>query len=358
MAEKTEKATPKKLRDARKKGQLAKSQDFPAAFTFIAAISATLGIMGFLYTRIGQFTHAVFLKIVNTSDLPQLISAVFKESIEVILITSLPVMLIVTFVGIVVTFLTVGPCWAPEVFKFDIKKFDPIQNLRAKFKMKTFIELLKQLFKVGVAGYLVYTVMRKSIPVLTKVVSLPITGALIVFHAFLMEVIIKVGLFFIAIAIFDLIYQKRNFAKEMKMEKFEVRQEYKNTEGDPLIKSKRRQIAQEIAYSSGPSEGVKQAKAVVTNPTHLAIAVGYEREVDPAPYILAMGDGEMAVHIVKLAEQFRIPIIQNIPLAHDLWDRGHMYEYIPEETYEAMAEVLRFVQSLESPTLFSSEVEL
>ena len=357
MGEKTEKATPKKLRDARKKGQLAKSQDFPAAFTFIAAIATVLSIIGYLYTKLGGFTIDVF-NTIGSENITQTIVSFFEKGFTVIFYSVMPVMIVVSFVGVIVSFLTVGPCWAPEVFKPDIKKFDPIQNLKAKFKMKTLFELIKQLFKVGVAGYLVYTVMAKSIPVLTKMVALPISGALMVFHAFLMEVVVKVGLFFIVVAVFDLIYQKRNFAKEMKMEKFEVKQEYKNTEGDPQIKGKRRQIAQEIAYSSGPAAGVKQAKAVVTNPTHLAIAVGYEREVDPAPYILAMGDGKLAEHMVKLAEEFNIPTIQNIPLAHELWDNGHIYEYIPEESYEAMAEVLRFVASLEEGTEFSSEVEL
>ena len=104
--------------------------------------------------------------------------------------------------------------------------------------------------------------MYKSIPVLIQTVSMPITGALIVFHAFLLEVVIKVGLFFIVIAVADFVYQKMSFAKEMKMEKFEIKQEYKNSEGDPHIKSKRKQIAQEIAYQEGPTGGVRRAQAV------------------------------------------------------------------------------------------------
>ena len=112
---------------------------------------------------------------------------------------------------------------------------------------------------------------------------------MIVFHAFLMEVVDQSGFFFIVIAVADFIYQKKALLNEMKMEKFEIKQEYKNSEGDPHIKSKRTQIAQEIAYQEGPAGGVKRAQAVVTNPTHLAIAIGYEKEVDAAPYILAMG---------------------------------------------------------------------
>jgi type III secretion protein U len=177
------------------------------------------------------------------------------------------------------------------------------------------------------------------------------TGALLIFHAFLMEVVIKVGVFFVTVAVMDFAYQKYNFGKEMMMEKFEIKQEYKNTEGDPHIKGKRKQVAQEIAYSEGPGGGVKKASAVVTNPVQLAIAVGYNREIDPAPYILAMGEGILAERIVYFANQYGIPVVRNIPLAHRLWQDGEAYEYIPEDTYEGMAEILRWISSLEEKDL-------
>jgi len=252
----------------------------------------------------------------------------------------------VALIGVAINFLSVGPVFAMEVFKFDIKKFDPIQNLKSKFKMKTLVELLKSMIKIGIASWLIYDVMYNSLPILIKAVSMPMVSSLLIFHAFLMEVVIKVGLFFIIVAIADFVYQKKNFAKEMKMEKFEVKQEYKNSEGDPHIKSKRKQIAQEIAYQEGPTGGVKRAQAVVTNPTHLAIAIGYQKDVDAAPYILAMGENILAERIVKIAEANDIPIIRNIKLAHKLWNEGDVYEYVPEETYEAIAEIVRWITAL------------
>ena len=157
----------------------------------------------------------------------------------------------------------------------------------------------------------------------------------------------KVGIFFLVVAILDFAYQKYNFGKEMMMEKFEVKQEYKNTEGDPQIKSKRKQIQQEIAYSDGPSAGVQKAAAIVTNPVQLAIAIGYNREVDAAPYVLVMGEGLLAERIVHFADKYDVPIVRNIELAHKLWLDGEVYEYIPEDTYETMAEILRWINSLE-----------
>ena len=330
MGEKTEQATPKKLQDARKKGQVAKSQDLPSAFTFITSVSIILYISTILYTQLSSFITATFKSVGEVSDLQETILTLFYKAIEVIFLASIPVLIGVASVGVLITFLTVGPVFTTEVFKFDPKKFNPVSNLKAKFKLKTLVELIKSHVKVFLAGYIIYLVVYKSIPVLITTVGMPITGALSVFYLFLIEVLIKVGLLFIVIAVCDFAYQKKSFANEMKMEKFEIKQEYKNTEGDPQIKGKRKQIAQEIAYQDGPAGGVKKAQAVITNPTHLAIAIGFERDVDPAPYIVAMGKDGLAGQMVKIAMDNQIPVLRNVPLAHTLWDNGEVNSYVPE----------------------------
>lgn len=347
MGEKTEKATPKKLRDARKKGQIAKSQDLPSAFTFIVAMWVVLGTSVALYHYLGDFVTAAFKKIPD-GDLGNAIIGFFYEGIRVIFLASIPVMAVVAVIGVLINFLMVGPVFATEVFKFDIKKFNPVENLKSKFKLKTLVELIKSILKICVAGWLIYGVVYNSIPILIKTVSMPMGSALIIFDTFLMEVLVKVGLFFIAVAVMDFAYQKYNFGKEMMMEKFEIKQEYKNSEGDPQIKGKRKQIAQEIAYEQGPSGGIKNASAVVTNPTHLAVALGYEKGVDAAPYILGMGKDIVAEQMINVAKQYNIPIVRNIKLAHTLWDNAEIYEYIPEDSYEAVAKVLRFIAALQS----------
>jgi len=346
MGEKTEKATPKKLKDAKKKGQVAKSQDFPSAFTFITSISLVIVFSSYLYTKVGGFIESAF-SLVSHEEIEKVIPVLFQEAMVTIFITVIPIMATVAAVGVVVNFLAIGPVFATEVFKFDIKKFDPVQNLKSKFKLKTLVELVKSVLKISIAAYLIYGVVYKSLPVLAKASTIEPVGALIIFHAFLWEVVIKVGIFFIVVAVLDFAYQKYNFGKEMMMEKFEVKQEYKNTEGDPQIKGKRKQVAQEIAYSEGPGAAIKKAAAVVTNPTHLAIAVAYKREIDVAPFILAMGEGLLAERLVFYAEKYEVPVVRNIDLAHRLWMNGELYEYIPEDTYEAMAEILRWLASLE-----------
>ena len=221
MGEKTEKATPKKLRDAKKKGQVAKSQDLPAAFTFIASVTIVLTLSTFLYHQITDFITLAFTSVTNT-ELDTTILRLFFKSIEVIFLASIPVLGLVAAIGVIVNFLIVGPVFASEIFKFDWKKLNPIDNLKAKFKVKTLVELLKSVAKITIASYIIYLVMKKSVPVLVQTVSLPIAGSLMVFNAFLVEVIVKVGIFFLVIAVADFVYQKKAFANEMKMEKFEI----------------------------------------------------------------------------------------------------------------------------------------
>lgn len=345
MGEKTEKASSKKLRDAKKKGQVAKSQDLPAAATFIVSIAITIGMIPKLYDQIGQMLVDCF-SLVTHNNLSEVLGSVFYQAMYVIFITTVPIVAAVCFIGMLVTFLTVGPVFAPEVFKFDIKKFNPVDNLKAKFKMKTVVELLKSLIKITVAGILVYQVVVDSIPSLIQSQNLPVLMSLKLFAYFLWEVVKRVGIFFAAIAIFDFMYQKYTFSKEMMMEKFEVKQEYKETEGNPEIKGRRREVAREIAYSEGPAAGAARAAAVVTNPTELAIALGFEQGIDPCPYILAMGQGALAKEIIKIAEKFNVPIVRNLPLAHTLWEEAKMYEYIPEKTYEPVAEIIRWLAEM------------
>lgn len=346
MAEKTEQATPKKLKDARKKGQVAKSQDFPSAFTFIVSIAATIATSGYLFSQLAGYFIGTYKSVGPDLDLQRSAGNYISQALIVILNCSLPIVLVTTFVGLLVNFIIVGPLFSPEAFKPDLKKMNPVTNIKNMFKFKTLFELLKSIFKISGAVYLIYGVVISSIGEIVNTASLPVFGSALVFNDFLFKVIIRVGIFFIIVAVIDLIFQKRNFAKEMKMEKFEVKQEYKDTEGDPHIKSRRKQIAQEIAYQEGPS-AVKRARAIITNPIHIAVAIEYDEEKEPAPKIVTMGKGNIADLIIKQALEFKIPIMRNVPLAHILYEKGKISDYIPEETYQAVAEILKWISGLE-----------
>lgn len=346
MAEKTEKATPKKLRDARKKGQVAKSQDFPSAFTFIVSISAVLALTGYLYDILGTYLINCFKQAASPPDMQHAAGGVMSEAISVIFQSSILILILVSSVGVLVNFLIIGPMFSMEAMKLDIKRLNPVTNLRNIFKMKTLFELAKSIFKISGAILLIYSVVYDSIPEIVATATMPVYGTALVFSSFLKQVVIRVGIFFITIAVIDLIYQKRNFAKEMKMEKFEVKRENKDTEGDPQLKGRRRQVAQEIAYQEGPA-ATQRARAVITNPDHIAVAIDYDESAQPAPRILTMGRGFIAEQILKMAAEYHIPIMRNVALARTLYEKGKISDYIPEETFQAVAEILKWIERLE-----------
>jgi len=347
MAEKTEKATPKKLRDARKKGQVAKSQDFPSAFTFIVSISTTLIMSTFILTKIGSYIINMFRRSsMQNIDMQAMGGALFEEALQMIVSCTIPILIVTVFVGVLSSFLIVGPLFSPEAMKPDIKRLNPVTNLKNLFKFKTLFELIKSVLKITIAFLLIWSVVYDSVPEIISCAALPITASAKVVSTFLIKVIIRVGIFFLAVAVADLVYQKRNFAKEMRMEKFEVKQEYKDTEGNPEIKSQRRRTAQEIAYQEGPT-GVKRARAVITNPIHIAVAIQYDEETQPAPRVVTMGKGLLADRIVQLATEYDVPVMRNVDLAQTLFEKGEIGDYIPEETYEAVSEILRWLESIE-----------
>ncbi|NGX58993.1 MAG: Yop proteins translocation protein U [Chlamydiae bacterium] len=348
MAEKTEKATPKKLRDARKKGQVAKSQDFPSALTFIVSISTVLVTAGYIFKQLGSFTINMFRRSqLGTIDMNTMAAGLMTETIQTIFRCSFPILLLTVCVGLLTSFLVVGPLFSPEAMKPDLKKLNPVTNIKNMFKFKTIFELLKSVFKISGAFILIWSAVYGSIPEIIACAALPVAASAQVFAAFLIKVIIRVGIFFLAIAVADLIYQKRNFAKEMRMEKFEVKQEFKDTEGNPEIKGQRRRVAQEIAYQEGPT-GVKRARAVITNPIHIAVAIQYDEQDEPAPRIVTMGKGTVADRIVKLAADYDVPVMRNVDLAQTLFEKGEIGDYIPEEAYEAVSEILRWLEQIES----------
>ena len=348
MAEKTEKATPKKLKDARKKGQVAKIQDLPAAFTFVVSISVTLMSMSYLFEKIGAFTISIFRAAGSAQfDFESKAPGYFRSALQIIIDCSFPIMLAVVAVGTLVGFLVVGPVFSFEAMKFDLKKLNPIEGIKQKFKLKVLVELIKSVFKITGAGLIIYFLIHNMLDQIVSSVLLPVLGSAAIVHQFLMSAAIEVGIFFLLIALFDLAFQKKTFAKEMMMEKFEIKQEFKDTEGDPMIKGRRRELQREIAYQEGPS-ATRRARAIITNPTHIAVALKYNPEEEPAPMILTMGAGAMAEQIIKIAIEYKIPIMRNVDLARALYTKGKISDYIPEEYYQAVAEILKWIDSLEN----------
>lgn len=346
MAQKSEKATPKKLRDARKKGQVAKAQDFPSAFTFLVSIFGTLAMATFFFEQVAGYMLWCFRQVGSQGGIEGKLAGACYQGILIILETSWPIMVIVCCVGVLISFLVNGPVFSFEPMKFDLKKLNPVEGIKQKFKLKVLVELLKSIAKVTGAAIIISLIMWHSLPEIIMAVTMPVIGGAIVAQNFIVKAAVQVGIFFLFVALFDLAFQKKNFAKEMMMEKFEVKQEMRDTEGDPLIKGKRKELFREIAYQEGPSSA-RRARAIITNPTHIAVALKYNPGDDVTPSILTMGQGPVAEQIIKIGLENKIPIMRNVDLARKLFAKGVISQYIPEDTYQAVAEILKWIEALE-----------
>lgn len=341
--EKTEQPTPKKLRDARKKGQVAKSQDVTSA---ALTVTCFFVISTLFYTAVDDIQDLILLP-TNYYDVP------FRDAyrpfmlgvLTKVLIISLPLLLAVIVVGLAANFFQIGFMLTMEPIKPELKKLNPIDKFKQIFALKNFVEFLKSAVKVIVIGVIVSLIVMESLDPLMK---LPFGGERQVIGALkpmLGVLATNVSIAYIVIAAADFFFQKWQHVKQLKMSKDEVKREYKEMEGNPEIKSKRKQLHQEMAQSD-TVERTRKSSVVVTNPTHLAIAIFYEEEGTEMPRVVAKGEDHVARRMVEVAKEEGIPVMQHVPLARALYEGVEIGRFVPPDLIEPLAEVLAFVQQL------------
>lgn len=340
--EKTEDPTPKRLRDARKKGQVSNSKDFNSTALLFAC-----------FYFISMSWVSMFKHLMEMITLPTLFYHMpFKDAMENVMMGTLikfmwlsfPILGIVVGTALLSNFLQVGFLISWEPLKPELKKLNPAEGAKKIFSKKNAFEFLKSTFKVLLLGVIIFYVIRSLIGSLFKIPPTGMEGVMALLPQMLKIFSIYVILTYIFVAIADYLFQKRQHWNQLKMTKDEVKREYKESEGDPMIKGKRKQIHREIMMQ----EAVKKAKkstVVVTNPTHYAIALYYDYDNDQElPKVVAKGMGVLAHKIMEIADEERIPRIQNIPLAHDLYNKVELEHYIPSELIKPVAEVLRWAK--------------
>lgn len=345
--EKTEKPTEKRLRDARKKGQVSKSQDLTSALMLITAV-CILWLGGTLTATVlvrtmksGIETAGSFQgELTRDRALEFLNQGVWDLGI------ALAPWFIFMFIGAVLyNYIQVGSLFAPESLKPNANKFNPANNFKEKFlKPKQYIELGKTVLKSVITFAVVAAVISSEIPNLSLLLSQPAGNVVAYTFTLILRIGFYVGLIFLGLAVGDFFLQRFLFLKQMRMSKHEVKQEYKESEGDPLIKWMRKNLHREILEQSSIA-AVKQADVVVVNPTHVAVALAYDREKMGAPTIVAKGADLIAQQIREIAKESNVPLMRDVPLARELFEFD-IDEEIPEDLYETVAEVLRWVYSL------------
>mgnify|MGYP006274913271 CR=1 FL=1 len=343
MSEKTEQPTPKKLREAREKGEVAKSRDFTQTALIVAMFGYIISQGKSIARELGELV-VIPLGFIGV-DFGFAISTVVEEMLREALKITLPFLAIVLGIGIFIEALQTGLNISFKALMPSAKKLNIVSNLQNIFSKNNLVEFLKSAAKIAIVSYVVYVFLKASIPPLLMAPYYSISDVGTIFSQMLQNIIVYVGICYVVISLADFAWQRYSYTKKLMMSKDEVKQEYKTMEGDPHIKGHRKQLHQELMHEDSVQK-TREASVVVTNPTHLAIALHYDEEETPLPVVLAKGEGHLAERMVQAAREAGVPVMQNIPLARALFDQASVDHYIPSDLIEPVAAVLRLVNEL------------
>ena len=351
--EKTEVPTAKKLNDARKEGQVAKSKEIITVLMLLAlfvVIKFYIGNLGQQMIECFSEFYDLFGKIISNSEYGmRMVDATGVVSLGLTTVLNM----IVPFIALAVVIAILGNAlqqkWmvTTKPLQPKLSKISPISGLKRMFNVKQLFEVGKSVAMIAVMSYVIYTTVKDKLGVLYTFYNISLYEALEIVGDIIVDLGIKISAVFLVIGFVDLIYQRHKFKEDMKMTKQEVKDEFKNTEGDPQVKGEIRRRMQQVSRRR-MMEALPQADVVITNPTHFAVALKYEANKGQAPVVIAKGADYLAFDIKAKAKEYGIEIVENKPLARILYNNVEIGAQIPPELYQAVAEVLAFVYSLKN----------
>ncbi len=348
--EKTEQPTAKRKSDARKKGQVAKSIEVVTAFLFLGMFYVLKIFAKFMYERMAAIMEYSLVLISSINEglleidyMSKLVPYIFGQ----IMFTVLPLFAVAMVVGILGNLIQVG--WKPttEPLKPKFSRLNPLQGVKKLFSVKAIMELGKSLLKVLIIGVVIYNRVKEEMEHIQELLDMELLQAIIYIGNLVVDIGVLVGMYFIFIALVDYIYQRYENNKSLKMTKQEVKEEYKEAEGNPEVKGKIKQKMREASMRRMMQE-VPSADVIITNPTHFAVALKYDREKSAAPIVIAKGADHLAKRIKEIAKENNVEIVENKYLARTLYATVDIGREIPPELYQAVAEVLAFVYNLKN----------
>jgi len=342
--EKTEEATPKKKSDARKKGQVARSKEVSLALTLVTS-TILISVLGGYVGNNFQATLTYFLTYDLTEFSLESLKALTVTVIYRIGMIILPIAFPIMIMGVAANYIQTGFLFTGEPLKPKFSKLNPINGFKRMFSSRTVVELIKEIIMVSIVGYIGYSFLMDKIKDILNIGFLSVNAIPKEFGNIVIDIFLKISIFMVVVAAVDYFYQWRMFKKDLKMTKQEIKEEYKQSEGDPQIKSKIKQKQREIA-SRRMMASVPDATVVITNPTHIAVALKYEEGGKSAPKVVAKGTDYIAIKIKELAKESDVPIIENKPLARLIFEKVELEQEIPVDMYQAVAEILAVVYKM------------
>ena len=345
--EKTEEPTAKKRADARKKGQVGKSQELSTAFVLLVGFFVLKLLWEHIYGEIAAYATYIYGHLMQPTD-TEAISQLFIGIIVLLAETAFPVMFAILLTGLAINLFQVGINFNTEALQVKLDKLNPINGFGRIFSKRTVMELFKSIFKIIIIGAFLYLYLKDEIPFMPYFIYYDLPVSLEKVSEILFSMVFKIIAMIIAMGAIDYAYQKWQTTQDLKMTKQEVKDEMKQSEGDPQIKGKIRQKQRQMAMARMMQE-VPKADVIVTNPTHYAIAMKYEKGM-AAPLVLAKGQDLVAQRIKEIGREHRVPIVENKPLARALYAAVDVGGAVPAELYQAVAEVLAYVYRLKNKT--------
>ncbi|WP_374020843.1 flagellar biosynthesis protein FlhB [Paenibacillus thiaminolyticus] len=343
--EKTEKATPKKRQESRKKGQVAKSSDLSGASILLACFFCLLMFGSFYKERVldlfaDSLQHRLTME-VTVGNVTDYFSQVFLKG----LIVLAPVFLAAFLMGLIANYAQIGFLFTGEPMKMKLSKINPIQGFKRIFSLRSVVEFLKSILKLAAIAVIVYLSLWGERDRIVQMSHVPLNDIMSYTAQITLSLGLKIGAALFAIAIMDYMYQRFDHEKSMRMSKQDIKDEYKKTEGDPLIKGKIKERQRRMAMMRMMQE-VPKADVIITNPTHFAVALKYDGSEMEAPQVIAKGQDYVALRIKQIAKENGVLTMENKPLARALFERTEIGEAIPADLFQAVAEVLAYVYKL------------
>jgi len=340
--ERTEQPTGKRLQDARKKGNIPRSMELTSAALILVGGTVALFSSRLIYNRFGTLLHILWGQGISSARETGPDGNLFMNVMVNFFVMISPVLIgvLVTAFGINI-FQTKGLLISTETLRFDFSKVNPLNGLKRWVSLRSLVELFKSIFKIVIVSYTVYSVLRTEAPLLATLSQVEIVESLKILGSLSSTIIYRVGGIMLALSILDYYYQQWQHQKDLRMTKQEVKEEHKQTEGNPQIKARIRSLQRAMARQRMMAN-IPKATVVITNPTHYAVALEYSTTME-APKVLAKGMDFLAKQIIKVAKANGIPVHQNPPLARALYSQVKVDESIPMDLYKAVARVLAYI---------------
>lgn len=342
--DKSEEPTPHRMREAREKGQIAKSREITTAVLLLLSYYLFRYTGEFMWRELADMAQSIFTQVpagANEFSI-SFVGYVFLIGLKAFAYAVFPIFAVAFLAGLIAEVLQTGFVFSMDPLSPKLERLSPFEGFKKLFSIQGLVETVKSILKIVIVFYISWLAIKEDLPYIVTLMDGGAWDALVLGGSIAYKVAIRVGMFYILIAILDYLYRRWEYMRGLKMTRQEIKEEYKRLEGDPQVKQRMRDLQRQAAYQRMMSS-VPKADVVVTNPTHVAVALRYDQPKSKAPVLLAKGERKHAEEIRRIAEENEIPIVENEPLARSIYRTTNVGQEIPRQLYQAVAEVLAYI---------------